>query len=182
MATRPLPTAAPLLRDADLIPALRRGNPDALGTVYRWHAPALLRLAARLLGSRTEAEDVVQDLFVGLPEALGSYEERGQLIGWLRTIVVRLALMRIRGGRRRRETPLELSPAPHARDHEPTTGLTLAALLARLPEEQRTVVVLRTIEGYSHAEVAELLGVRRNTIEVRFHRAMARLRELLEER
>ena len=182
MATRPLDTGPPPLADIDPLPGLRQGDPDALGAAYHRYAPELVLLTGRLLGSLTEAEDVVQDLFVGLPEALDRYEERGQFHAWLRTLAVRLALMRLRSRRRRRETPLDLAPAAPAPPHEPTAGLTLTALLARLPEDQRAVVLLRTIEGYSHAEVAELLGVRRNTVEVRFHRAMARLRELLEDR
>ena len=181
MATRPLPAAPPPLTDAGLLAALRRGEADALGAAYHRYAPELLLLARRLLGNAAEAEDVVQDLFVGLPEALARYEDRGQLAGWLRTLVARLALMRLRSGRRRRESPLELAPPPAARHPEPTGALTLAALLAALPEAQRLVVVLRAIEGYSHAEVAALLGIRRNAAEVRYHRALARLRELQED-
>lgn len=178
MATRPLPVPKPALTAAELIAALRRGNPDALGVVYQTHAPALLLVARRLLGDAAEAEDVVQDAFVALPEALGRYEERGQFGGWLRTVVVRLALMRLRQGRRLAAAPLERMAA---RGPDAEGPITLAALLARLPEEQRTVVVLRTIEGYAAAEVAELLGIRRNTVDVRLHRALARLRALLEE-
>ncbi len=182
MATRPLPTAPPPLTDAGLLAALRRGDADALGAAYHRHAPGLLLLARRLLGSMAEAEDVVQDLFVGLPEALERYEDRGRFEGWLRTLVARLALMRLRSGRRRRESPLELAPVLATRQREPDGALTLSALLAALPEEQRVVVVLKAIEGYSHAEVAALLGIRRNAAEVRYHRALARLRELEEER
>jgi RNA polymerase sigma-70 factor (ECF subfamily) len=50
----------------------------------------------------------------------------------------------------------------------------------QLPEDQRVVVVLKAIEGYSHDEIAELLGIRRNSSEVRFHRALQRLRKVLE--
>lgn len=178
MATRPIPVPQPVLTGADLLAALQRGDPAALGAVYRRHAPALLLAARRLLGDAAEAEDVVQDAFVALPEALGRYREEGKLGGWLRTLVMRLALMRLRKGRRTGRMPDTLA-APAGPEAE--GRITLAALLARLPEEQRVVVVLRTIEGYAPEEVAELLGVRRNTVDVRLHRAMARLRTLLRE-
>ena len=168
--------------DAGLVDRIRAGDPEALSVVYHRHAARLLVLAARLLESASDAEDVVQDLFVGLPEALGCYQESGQFPSWLRRTLVRLALMRLRAGRRRRETDLDqvvgfaVSPAGHPRDHAD-----LARALGQLPAEQRVVVVLRTIEGYSHHEIAELLGIRRNSSEVRFHRALQRLRRIMEE-
>lgn len=167
--------------DADLVDRIRAGDPDALSVVYHRHAARLLALAARLLESATDAEDVVQDLFVGLPEALGCYQESGQFPAWLRRTLVRLVLMRLRAGRRRREADLDqvatslASPAGYSGDH---ADLTRA--LAQLPAEQRVVVVLKAIEGYSHHEIAELLGIRRNSSEVRFHRALQRLRQILE--
>ena len=177
---RAIPASEPLT-DAELIPRLRAGDASALTAAFERHATGLLRLAYRLTGSQPDAQDLVQDLFVGLPEALARYEERGQFGAWLRRIVVRMALMRRRTSQRTQESALELAPEVLARPHEPTDRMTLTALLAQLPEDQRAVVVLRTLEGYSHAEVAELLGIRRNTVEVRFHRAMGRLRDLVEE-
>jgi RNA polymerase sigma factor (sigma-70 family) len=68
---------------------------------------ALFRLAYRLVGAREDAEDVVHDVFVGLPEALGRYEERGSFGGWLKRVTARVALMRLRSGKRRREVGLD---------------------------------------------------------------------------
>jgi RNA polymerase sigma-70 factor (ECF subfamily) len=66
--------APPLDRSPAWLAALRAGNPDAITACYREHADALLTLALRLTGERADAEDVVQDVFVGLPEALRRYE------------------------------------------------------------------------------------------------------------
>jgi hypothetical protein len=74
------------------IDAIRADSPDALAALYREHGRALFRLAYRLTGTREDAEDVVHDVFVGLPEALGRYEERGSLAGWLKRVTARLAL------------------------------------------------------------------------------------------
>jgi RNA polymerase sigma-70 factor (ECF subfamily) len=60
-----------------LIAEARTGSPDALAGLYLEHGAALFRLAYRLVGTREDAEDVVHDVFVGLPEALQRYEERG---------------------------------------------------------------------------------------------------------
>src|SRR5215207_9643087 len=88
------------LGDADLVARLRRSDDDALGALYGRFATPLLRLAWRLLGSRDEAEDVVQDVFVGLPLALRRYDERGAFAAWLKLVTVRTALMHRRRGMR----------------------------------------------------------------------------------
>lgn len=89
--------------DALLVDRVRSGDGDALGALYDQHAPRLLRVAWRMLGERAEAEDVLHDLFVGLPEALRRYDDRDRLDAWLIRCVVRLALMRLRQTRRRGE-------------------------------------------------------------------------------
>src|ERR1043166_3618669 len=80
---------------AALTAAARRGSADA---VYRPHAGPVLPIAYRLLQSRADAEDVVHDVFVGLPELLRKYEERGALAAWLKTVTERVALARRGGG------------------------------------------------------------------------------------
>src|SRR5213593_5157435 len=92
---------------ASLIAEARAGGPEALAALYLEHGGALFRLAYRLVGAREDAEDVVHDVFVGLPEALRRYEERGSFAPWLKRVTARLALMRLRSRRRRREVALE---------------------------------------------------------------------------
>ncbi len=174
----PLRQPDPEVSDALLVAAVRRGDLDALGALYFRHAGGLGRLAWRLLGSRAEAEDVVQDLFARLPESLGSYREEGRLEAWLRRLAVNLALKRLRRGRVRREIPLErgLSVGEGAGGE----SLEVRRAVEALPVEQRAVVVLKVVEGYSHEEIAAILGISRGASEVRLSRAMKRLREVLE--
>src|SRR6266480_7892321 len=93
-------------QSADLVGGVRNGDPAALGLLYDAFGAGLFRLAFRLTGTREDAEDVVHDVFVGLPEALTRYEERGRLGAWLRRVTARVALMRQRKRQRRRETTL----------------------------------------------------------------------------
>jgi RNA polymerase sigma-70 factor (ECF subfamily) len=164
---------------AELVRLIRSGDPAALSAAYFEFAPRLITLADRLLGSMADAEDVVQDLFVALPEALEQYQERGKFSSWLNRTLVRLALMRLRGQRRRRETGLDAESItqPSATGLAP---LDLEPALRSLSDDDRTIVVLKAIEGYSHDEIAELLGIRPNTSAVRYHRALERLRSALE--
>src|SRR6266540_3766472 len=103
-----IPATAPeMTAPEDLVRGIRQGDPRALGALYDAFAGGLFRLAYRLTGSRQDAEDVVHDVFVGLPEALGRYEERGRLDAWLRRVTARVALMRLRRSNHRREVELE---------------------------------------------------------------------------
>src|SRR5262249_45492658 len=138
----------------------------------------LLAVAYRLLQSRADAEDVVHDVFVGLPEALRRYEERGALGAWLRKVTARVALMRLRADSARRTEPLE-ETSMHATVKTPEDALTLERALQRLSPSLRSVLVLKEIEGFSHAEIAELLDISVSASEVRLHRALRTLRALL---
>jgi RNA polymerase sigma factor (sigma-70 family) len=168
--------------DAELAVRLERRDEDALRVVYARFATPLLRLAFRFLDSVDEAEDVVQEVFVGLPLALRHYEERGTFAAWLKQLTVRTALMHRRSRERRRHALLHF-PMLHRQVATPEPlieRLTLEAALAALPRTLRDVFVLYHIEHFSHAEIAGLLGIRRGTAEVRLHRAVRRLRSILE--
>lgn len=174
----PLRTLRPPTTDGELAARAAAGATDALAELYHRYAPRLGLLAGRLLGSRPDAEDVVQDLFVGLPEALGRYRDDGKLEAWLRRIAVNLALKRLRGARRRREDPLpedlSTSEAPGKVDR-----IQVQRAVNTLPDRLRTVVILKLVEGYSHHEIGELLGITRGASEVRLSRALDRLRQEL---
>jgi len=163
-----------------LIAEARAGGPDALSALYLEHGAALFRLAYRLVGAREDAEDVVHDVFVGLPDALRRYEERGSFPAWLKRVTARVALMRLRSGKRRREVTLDDA----AERSEPTMTSErdgLQAAVNTLPDHLRAVLILKEIEGYSHAEVGELLGISAGASRVRLNRAMRRLRKTLED-
>jgi RNA polymerase sigma factor (sigma-70 family) len=179
-----LPSEADLIEpsDGELAARLKHRDDEALRILYARFATPLLRLAFRFLESTDEAEDVVQDVFVGLPLALRHYEEHGAFAAWLKQVTVRTALMHRRRQARRRHVLLGV---PMLRRQvtapEPVIErLTLETALATLPEALRDVFVLYHIEHFSHAEIAELLGIRRGTAEVRLHRATKRLRAYLE--
>lgn len=167
-----------------LLDRVRAGDGDALAALFRQHGERAYATAFRLTGSADDARDVVQDAWVALPEAIASYAGRGSFEGWLHTLVVRIALMRLRSARRRREVAL---PAEDAMPAAPRTDAPDAVLdrmaieqaLAALPEHLRVVFVLREVEGYAHAEIAELLGLRKGTSEVHLFRARQQLRALL---
>jgi len=164
----------------DHIEGARAGDPEALASLYRAHGAALYRLAYRLTGTPQDAEDVVHDVFVGLPEALGRYEERGSFAGWLKRVTARVALMRLRTRTRRREVTLDAT-LPTVDRPADVESEALRSAIDALPDQLRSVLVLKEVEGYSHAEVGELLGISEGASRVRLNRAMKRLRKMLED-
>jgi RNA polymerase sigma-70 factor (ECF subfamily) len=149
----------------------------ALGLLYERYVRDLLALSYRLLRSSQDAEDVVHDVFVALPEALRSYDERGTLPAWLKKITARVALARLRATHGKVAVPL--SDALYARGPDVDSALSLEAAVSTLSPALRAVLVLKEIEGYSHAEVAELLDISIGASEVRLYRALRALRQAL---
>ena len=167
--------------DPDLIPRVRRGDPAALTAIYRAFGGELLALARRLTGSDADAEDVLHDFIVGLPEAMRTYENQGKLRAWLKQVVVRMCLMRLRATRRRRETGLDAVgqlPVQVASPGGASDAIEIA--LRELSPAIRAVVVLRFIDGLSHREIAETLGISINASEARLSRGIVALRRRLE--
>ena len=163
-----------------LLERTQANDMPALGALFTEYGDMVHRSALRLTGSRPDAEDVTQEVFIRLPGALRGFTgTASNFPGWLRRVAVRQALMHLRSGRRRREVSVESVSALTM----PATGsldrLTIDAALARLSDEHRTVFLLKEVEGYDHAEIAELLGISTANSEVRLHRARRQLRDLL---
>ena len=168
--------------DARLVAEATRGSPDALAALYSRYASELLAVAYRLLQSRQDAEDAVHDVFVGLPEALRRYEERGSLGPWLWKITARVALMRLREQRGRPVVELD-ERRVRANPTAPDTALTIEQALRALSPNLRAVLVLKEIEGFTHAEIAAMLDISVGASEVRLHRALLAMRaQLLEDK
>jgi RNA polymerase sigma-70 factor (ECF subfamily) len=163
------------------IESLASGSGEALRHLYDALGPALYRTALRVTGSPQDAEDVVHDLFVGLPELLGRYKEHGKFEAWLRRVVVRMCLMRLRQGRSRATVSVDLVDlAVDSGQAQHDVAADLERALGSLPVSLRTVFVLKQLEGYSHDEIAQFTNISAGASRVRYSRALERLRQLLE--
>jgi RNA polymerase sigma-70 factor (ECF subfamily) len=170
--------------DEVLVVRARTGEPEALAALYARYADPLYTLALRLAGAPADAEDALHDLFVGLPELLRRYDERGRLESWLKGVIARLVLVERRTARRREDLVARAADAdlPQSTSQEPWSAIDLDRALAALPDSLRAVFVLRQVEGYSHDDIATLLGISSGASRVRFLRAVRQLRFLLEPR
>jgi RNA polymerase sigma-70 factor, ECF subfamily len=161
-----------------LMAAAASGSPDALGQLFDRYSSEVYRLAYRLLGTREDAEDTVQDVFVGLPRALSRYEESGSFASWLKKVTVRTALIRLRASRRKDQRELKLA-LTDVRQADDTLRITLDDAFSTLSPGLREVAVLRLVAGYTHEEIAQLLEIAVGASKVRLHRAIKHLQTVL---
>ena len=141
----------------------------------RAYAPAIYRLAYARTGSRADAEDIMQEVFVRLLRAGPDFADRAHARAWLLRVAANCANDWFRAPWRRREGPLTDSlPAPEHED-----GGVVEAVLA-LPAKYRTAVHLYYYEELSVAEIAKITGKSESAVKSRLFRARAMLRERLE--
>lgn len=167
----------------DLDEAAKRvasGDASAFSEIVRETSGKLVRLAARVVGSVTDAEDVVQEAYVKAYSALcdGSFDGRSRVGTWLYRIVVNGAIDAKRKRKRTRTDELGDVAMEGGASPEASVALKeLASWLGELPEEQQTVLVLKAVEGMSSAEIAAVLECSEGAVEQRLVRARAALRE-----
>ena len=167
--------------DAALLRAHVAGDREAFGELVRRHRDRLWAVAIRTLGDREEAADAVQDALISAYRAAERFRGDAAVTTWLHRIVVNACLDRVR---RRQNRPTVALPevetaATALAPPDSDTALTVRAALAQLPAEQRIPLVLLDMQGYSVAEIAQLLGVAEGTIKSRCARGRVRLAGLL---
>lgn len=177
--------------DDALIVAARAGDVDAFHRLVERHQTAIFNIVLRTVKDPATAEDVTQDAFVRAWRSLDQFRG-GNVRGWLMRIGVNRAYDTLRSQKRRPADSLD------ALDYEPSTRWTAGAmtpehpeshalrgelsevlerLLARLPDDQRTALLLVDLEGFSYDEAAGIMAVAPGTIKSRISRARSRLRE-----
>ncbi len=163
--------------------AAQAGDAEAFAALYERYVDRLYRYIYYRVGNRTEAEDLTEQVFLKAWEAIRRYEERGVPFGaWLFRLAHNLVIDHYRTTRPTQSLEATGGPTPADPDRLLSLRLELADLqqaLARLPEEQQAVIILRFLEGLSHQEVARLLGKSEGAVRVIQHRALAALARLL---
>ena len=163
----------------DLLEAVRRGDEEALGCVIREYSPLVYGIALRITRSQADAEDVLQEVFVGLPEALRRFDGR-KFASWLTVVTSRRALMMLRTERRRSKYTFATGRSgPGSLEDRTLSKIMIDNALERLQPTLRVVFVLKEVLGLSHREIADAIGITENLSQVRLHRARRALRRLL---
>ncbi|MFF8609640.1 RNA polymerase sigma factor [Streptomyces sp. NPDC015346] len=161
-----------------LIVAAQRGDADAISALVSGSHPNVVRFARSVCATPEDAEDAAQEALIILYRKIGMLRASGALASWMFRIVRNECLRRARTTLGPR-TPLRDDPVPSAEDEalrQLEAGRVVAAV-ASLPADQRRVLIMRDVQGYSGRMVADALGLSTAAMKSRLHRARAAVRD-----
>jgi RNA polymerase sigma-70 factor, ECF subfamily len=175
-----------LLADEDLISLVGGSDAEAFATLYDRHGRAAYSLSYRMMGERQAAEDLVQDAFLKVWRAAGSYRtERGSVRTWILSIVHNRGIDQLRSlaSRRRTQNKVEAS-APTSQPSEAFAQTwrnsqreQVREALGTLPEEQLKILELAYFSGYTHVEISEMLDLPLGTVKGRMRLGLKKIRD-----
>ncbi len=169
--------------ERSLIARVVVGDREAARALYDAHAARVHRITFRFCGDPELAADLTQDVFVLAFRELPKFRGESAFSTWIHRIAVTVSLNAMRKVKRLREREADLDEAQHHEqedgDIDPDLRTRLAAAIDALPEALRVTLVMHTIEGYTHAEVGQALGIAEGTSKARVFDARARLRKTL---
>ena len=200
-AARPRPAFQMSLSERLLVARLVKRDEEAFNEVVRQYGDRVFNLVLRMVGSRAEAEDIAQEVFVTVFKSIDTFRSEAKLSTWLLRIAANHAKNRIKYLSRRHEQSREPDgpDSAEAADegkapvqshiHGPDVLLEAAETedimqraIATLEEDQRLLVVLRDVEELSYDEIVEITGLPEGTVKSRLHRARMTLKQLLEDK
>ena len=164
--------------DDEDVPLAATGDTGAFERLYRRHAPRMHSLARRLLGAAA-ADDATQEVFLRAWNKLETFRGESAFGTWLHRLAINVCLRRAEEAHRTAESRAVDLDTLRAPELEKEMQLDLVHALERLTPAVRHVVVLFDLEGYSHDEIATLLGISVASSKMRLLRGRAALRALL---
>lgn len=170
--------------DAKLAQMVQQGNREAFGQLVRRYGPRARIVCLTILGNQQDADDAAQDGFLTALAKIATYDPSRPFGPWLMKVVVNEArdLARKRKVRMVEEIPedsVSSLPKPDDVAHVIALGDALRKALGELPTREATAIVLYEIEGYTHREVADILGIPAGTARSDVHRARRKLRKVM---
>lgn len=160
--------------EAQLIVALKRGESRAHKIVYERFSGKMLAVCTRYCANRDDAEEVMLDGFMRVFEKIEQFREEGSFEGWIRRVMVTESLMFLRKAKQWRQE-VSIDEVVVEPDYEwadtAVNESDLMRLVNQLPDGYRTIFNLYAIEGYAHAEIAEMLGISEGTSKSQLSRA-----------
>lgn len=173
--------------DPGIIKRAARGDARAHEIIYRAFATPVYSLCLRFTRVPAHAEDLVQETFIEIMRSVAKFRGEAALGSWIRRIAVSKALMFLRSAWTSRSQSLaddwdDVTPgnaASHGISNHPDEAIDLDAALAKLPSVSRTVVWLHDVEGFTHKEIAKLMGRSESFSKSQLSRAYRRLRPFL---
>ncbi len=169
------------MTDTECIARARQGDGAAIRQLYARYSARVYAVVRRLAGDDALAEDYAQEAWVRAIRALPSFRGDSAFTTWLHRIAVNSALhgQRWRTRRTNNEIPLPVAIDRGQPVDQPVLRIELERALRRLPAGMRQVLVLHDVEGYTHDEIAEAMGITAGTSKSQLFKARAKMREML---
>ena len=171
--------------DAKDVALAQEGDVAAFERLYRNNLGRVYGLCLRMVADPSRAEELAQETFIRAWQKLGTFRGDSKFSSWLHRLAVIVVLSRQRS-RRRREARVIAVEDPEVHQSEPAPSppqgrvVDLEKAVAELPEGARRVFLLHDVEGFSHIEVAEMVGIAVGTSKAHLHRARKLLRKALD--
>ncbi len=170
--------------DDDLVQKCRRGDLSAFESIYRRHSTPMYNLAYRMVGNPSDAEDLLQEIFLLAFNKLSSYQGQSSLGTWLYRVATNRCLDHLRSRAKRYQNVTDSldekeSLTPSAAKDTPAERVDLERSIAQLPDSYRAAFLLYDVEGFDHKEVAHILGVAEGTSKSLVHKARLKIRDTL---
>lgn len=167
--------------ERELVERARAGDRAAMGRLYEAHAGRVFTVVRRLAGEHALADDLCQEAWIRAFRKLHLFRGESSFGTWMYRLATNTALNGLRRRNRRPEVGGVAEPESRATppDEAVINQRMLSKALDRLPPGYRRVLVLHDVEGFTHREIGEMLGVAEGTSKSQLHKARARMRELL---
>ena len=171
------------MSDKHLIESCRKGDSKAFGRLYEIYSAKMYGICLRYVGNTDTARDILHDGFIVAYTKIKEYKGDGSFEGWLRKIFVNTALNHIR----KKDLFTNIDSVNVSNEYllgnsdvlDRMSAKELMNILAKLPEGYRTVLNLFAVEGYTHAEIGEMLGISEGTSRSQYSRAKVMLQNLI---
>lgn len=171
--------------DVKLVEAAKQGNKECFAQVYDMIAPDLYKVALYTLGNTHDAEDVVSETFIEAYKGISKLREADKFKAWMMKILsIRCKRKIAEYVKGKRELDIESVLGgltdPSDVSGEVSEQVTVLAAMNRLSEQERLIIQLAVMQGYTTREVSEILGSPHGTISSKLHRALAKLRRMID--
>lgn len=155
------------IEDLELARLCARGDEKARKEMYTRYAGSLYAICIRYVGDRELARDLMHDSMIRIYDTIGKYRPTGTLKSWMSRVTVNLVIDHIRKARKFRIVPLEGEqekiPEPSVEELRTIPKDQLMMMISELPETKRVIFNLFCVEGYSHKDISQMLGIKEKT-------------------
>lgn len=170
----------------DIIERSKRGHREAQYQLYQQYSRAMFNVCLRMMNSREEAEDMLQEAFSEAFHRLGSFRYESAFGAWLKRIVVNRCINELKRKKARLEFFEDMSPFEEKPEERQDLGPGLTVdqvrkAMEQLPKGSRVIFSLYLLEGYDHQEISEILSISESNSKTQYMRAKLKIKEILKE-